>query len=62
MACEKIQFASKQEAMKQARGLSAKRFGGWRRGSFVTAYQCPECSGRRAVWHMSRSKPRPRRA
>lgn len=62
MTCAKIPFPGKREAKAAAAQLSRRKFGGWRRGQFVTVYPCGECSGERAVWHMTRSKPRRRAA
>jgi hypothetical protein len=59
-ACPKVGFGTRAEAERAARGLSARRFGGWRGAKpFVRAYRCPVCSSAQAgVWHMTRSKAR----
>ncbi len=58
MTCQKVPYRTKKEAEKNARGLSRRKFGGFRTKPFVTVYLCPECSDDFAIWHMTRSKPR----
>jgi len=57
--CQKIPFATREAAQQAANGINWKKYRGYR-GRFMRAYQCPECSGANAVWHITR-KPQHRK-